>query len=96
MEWSVLFFLNSILLGVGLAMDAFSVSLANGLHEPEMKTGRMSMIAGTFGGFQACQNRFLTRAQTENASLVFRLKRLHAAARMIWAPQAPRSHTCSA
>lgn len=53
MEWSVLFFLNSILLGVGLAMDAFSVSLANGLHEPEMKTGRMSMIAGTFGGFQA-------------------------------------------
>ena len=53
MEWSVLFFLNSILIGVGLAMDAFSVSLANGLHEPEMKTGRMSMIAGTFGGFQA-------------------------------------------
>jgi len=49
-----------------------------------------------FGGFQACQNRFLTRAQTENASLVFRLKRLHAAARMIWAPQAPGSHTCSA
>ncbi len=34
-------------------MDAFSVSIANGLHEPEMKTGRMSMIAGTFGGFQA-------------------------------------------
>ena len=33
MEWSLVFFFNSILLGVGLAMDAFSV-LANGLHEP--------------------------------------------------------------
>ena len=32
MEWSLLFFFNSALLGVGLAMDAFSVSMANGLH----------------------------------------------------------------
>ncbi len=53
MEWSALFFINSILLGVGLAMDAFSVSLANGLNEPQMKKGRMSLIAGVFGGFQA-------------------------------------------
>ena len=29
-----IFVFNSILLGVGLAMDAFSVSLANGLNEP--------------------------------------------------------------
>ncbi len=29
-------FFNSILLGAGMAMDAFSVSLANGLNEPEM------------------------------------------------------------
>ena len=36
MEWSFVFFLNSALLGVGLAMDAFSVSLANGLHDPIM------------------------------------------------------------
>lgn len=36
MEWSFLFFLNSALLGVGLAMDAFSVSMANGLHDPGM------------------------------------------------------------
>ncbi|MCQ2567660.1 MAG: manganese efflux pump MntP family protein [Mogibacterium sp.] len=43
---------NSILLGVGLAMDAFSVSLANGLNEPEMKGGRMLLVAGTFGAFQ--------------------------------------------
>ncbi|MBQ9458856.1 MAG: manganese efflux pump [Oscillospiraceae bacterium] len=47
-----IFLFNSILLGVGLAMDAFSVSLANGLNEPEMKLGRESAIAGTFAGFQ--------------------------------------------
>jgi len=46
------FFLNSLLLGVGLAMDAFSVSLANGLHEPCMKRSRMGVMAGIFGGFQ--------------------------------------------
>ncbi|MDO5548858.1 MAG: manganese efflux pump MntP family protein [Eubacteriales bacterium] len=52
MEWSIVFVANSVLLGVGLAMDAFSVSMANGLHEPRMKAGRMCEIAGTFGGFQ--------------------------------------------
>ena len=44
--------INSALLGVGLAMDAFSVSLANGLNEHNMKLGRMLAIAGTFAGFQ--------------------------------------------
>ncbi len=53
MEWSFLFVFNSALLGVGLAMDAFSVSLANGLNEPKMKAGRMCCIAGVFGAFQA-------------------------------------------
>ena len=53
MEWSFLFFLNSALLGVGLAMDAFSVSMANGLHDPGMSRKRMCIIAGTFGVFQA-------------------------------------------
>ena len=53
MEWSFLFFLNSALLGVGLAMDAFSVSMANGLHDPGMSQKRMCIIAGTFGVFQA-------------------------------------------
>lgn len=52
MEWSFVFFFNSILLGVGLAMDAFSVSLANGLNEPKMKRGKMSLIAGVFAFFQ--------------------------------------------
>ncbi len=41
-----------MLLGAGLAMDAFSVSIANGLADSEMKTGRMFSIAGTFAGFQ--------------------------------------------
>ncbi|MCM1047184.1 MAG: manganese efflux pump MntP family protein [Clostridiales bacterium] len=53
MEWSLLFFFNSALLGVGLAMDAFSVSLANGLNEPDMKKNRMCKIAGVFAFFQA-------------------------------------------
>ena len=44
---------NSILLGVGLAMDAFSVSIANGLNEPKMKMGKSLSIAGVFAFFQA-------------------------------------------
>lgn len=50
--WSIVFFVNSCLLGVGLAMDAFSVSLANGLNEPRMEFRRMSLIAGVFAFFQ--------------------------------------------
>ena len=44
---------NSILLGVGLAMDAFSVSLANGLNEPCMRRRKVFVIAGVFAVFQA-------------------------------------------
>ena len=46
------FFLNSVLLGAALAMDAFSVSCANGLNEPAMKFPRMSLIAGVYAAFQ--------------------------------------------
>jgi len=46
------FFFTSIMLGVGLAMDAFSVSLANGLNEPNMKKHRMCGVAGVFSLFQ--------------------------------------------
>lgn len=53
MEWSFVFIFNSVLLGVGLAMDAFSVSLANGLNEPHMKKKKMCEIAGVFAVFQA-------------------------------------------
>lgn len=48
-----IFFLNSALLGIGLAMDAFSVSLANGLNEPKMKLKKVLTIAGIFAFFQA-------------------------------------------
>ena len=44
--------LTAVGLGFGLAMDAFSVSLANGLHEPKMKMPRVLLIAGTFAIFQ--------------------------------------------
>lgn len=52
MELNFIFYFNCILLGVGLAMDAFSVSLANGLNEPGMKGRKMCGIAGVFGVFQ--------------------------------------------
>lgn len=52
MEWSFIFFLNSVLFGIGLAMDAFSVSMANGLNEPEMPLKKEFLTAGTFCFFQ--------------------------------------------
>ena len=48
----VKFIVNSVLLGVALAMDAFSVSCANGLNEPHMKRSKMACIAGTYAFFQ--------------------------------------------
>lgn len=53
MELGFVFFFNSVMLGVGLAMDAFSVSMANGLNEPHMKPRKMCGIAGIFALFQA-------------------------------------------
>ncbi|MBR2724166.1 MAG: manganese efflux pump [Ruminococcus sp.] len=53
MSLDFMFFINTILLGVGLAMDAFSVSLANGLSEPLMRKRKLLAIAGVFGFFQA-------------------------------------------
>ena len=53
MEGNISFFFNSVMLGVGLAMDAFSVSLANGLNEPSMKKTKMYGVAGVFAFFQA-------------------------------------------
>ena len=52
MQCSFVFFINNILLGVGLAMDDFSVSLANGLEEPNMKKSRMCFMAGIYAFFQ--------------------------------------------
>ncbi len=52
MNLSLMFFLESLLLGVGLAMDAFSVSLANGLNEQGMKRSKMFGISAVFAFFQ--------------------------------------------
>lgn len=52
MNLNFLFFFNSILLGIGLAMDAFSVSLANGMHDKNMKKPKMAQIAGMYAFFQ--------------------------------------------
>lgn len=70
MNW--MFFVNSFLFGIGLAIDAFSISLANGLYEPTMNKRRMCLVAGVFGGFQAimpiigwfCVSSFLSLAKS--------------------------------
>ena len=40
------------MIGIGLAMDAFSVSLANGLNDPCMTRKKMLLTAGVFAVFQ--------------------------------------------
>ena len=52
MNLNFMFFTNSCLLGLGLAMDAFSVSLANGLNEPNMKKLKIFGVSGIFAFFQ--------------------------------------------
>lgn len=52
MKLNLMFFINSILLGTGLAMDAFSVSMANGLNESNMKKNRICLVAGVYAFFQ--------------------------------------------
>ncbi|MBE6601656.1 MAG: manganese efflux pump [Ruminococcaceae bacterium] len=52
MKLDFFFFFSCISMGVALAMDAFSVSLANGLNEPGMRTRKMCAVAGIFGIFQ--------------------------------------------
>ena len=52
MEWNFTFVFNSVLLGVGLAMDAFSVAMANGIRESKMSGAKMCGIAGIFSLFQ--------------------------------------------
>ena len=53
MDISAGFLLTSAGLGIGLAMDAFSVSLANGLSEPSMRWRKMGAVAGALAFFQA-------------------------------------------
>lgn len=53
MTLDFMFVFTNIALGVGLAMDAFSVAMANGIREAEMKLGKMCGVAGIFAFFQA-------------------------------------------
>ena len=53
MKVDFVFLFNSILLGVGLAMDAFSVAMANGIRDPKMSGRKATVIAGIFAIFQA-------------------------------------------
>ena len=46
------FLIDNLLLGAGLAMDAFSVSVANGLHDPGMRPAQRFRIASVFAFFQ--------------------------------------------
>ena len=52
MTVSIPFLLTNVLLGIGLAMDAFSVSVANALTETGMRKCRMAAIAGVYALFQ--------------------------------------------
>lgn len=47
------FFVSILVLGIGLAMDAISVSLTDGFKEPEMTKKRAASISLIFGVFQA-------------------------------------------
>jgi putative Mn2+ efflux pump MntP len=49
---SFAFLIDNLLLGTGLAMDAFSVSVANGLRDPHMRRRERYRIAGVFAFFQ--------------------------------------------
>ncbi len=53
MPLNLMFFVNSLLMGFGLAMDAFSVSVANGIADPRMRRTKHVAIAVTFAVFQA-------------------------------------------
>lgn len=48
--WQII--LSGFMLGIGLAMDAFAVSMTNGLNEPRMRSGKAVFIALTFALFQ--------------------------------------------
>src|SRR5574344_245179 len=46
-------FLSLLLIGVGLSMDAFAVSVCKGLNMRRVNIGHSFVIALFFGGFQA-------------------------------------------
>jgi putative Mn2+ efflux pump MntP len=52
MEWNVIFFLDSLLLGFALSLDAFSVSITNTLREQKMPLSKMNLTAFCYAFFQ--------------------------------------------
>ncbi len=47
-----MYILNGFLFGIGLAVDAFLIALANGLHYSDMKKRKIAAIAALFSAFQ--------------------------------------------
>ena len=47
-----MFYLSSVLLGVGLAMDAFTVSIANGMSNQNTGFGTALRITAVYAFFQ--------------------------------------------
>lgn len=52
MNWNISFFLNTVIFGLGLAVDAFLIALSIGLNIPKLKRGRIFAMAGVFALFQ--------------------------------------------
>ena len=50
--WIISFIITSVLLGVGLAMDAFSVTVANTMQKPDIKKAEITKMAIVFAFFQ--------------------------------------------
>ena len=67
---TILFFVNSVMLGLGLAMDAFSVSLANGFADTKMNRKRRLEISGVYAVFQ-CIMPFIGWFLVHNAANIF-------------------------
>ena len=68
-----MFIVKSLLLEIGLAMDAVAVSMANGLQNPKMKEERKMSISFAFGFFQFFMpvlGYFLLRTFTDFAPLL--------------------------
>lgn len=52
MGGGISFILSSVLFGLGLAVDAFLISLSNGINAPQIKRGKIFAAAAVFAVFQ--------------------------------------------
>lgn len=48
----LIFFISCILLGIGLAMDAFAISIADGISKPEAELGYVIKVTAVYALFQ--------------------------------------------